>query len=361
MTDNKITTPGSEILFTDEPAIALYNIISHYSQEKLFIIADENTAKYCLPLVNISGWPVAPKILEIASGEENKSLDNCRIIWDFLIDNGAGRNSLLVNLGGGVICDMGGFAASTFKRGLQYVNIPTTLLSQADASIGGKTGINFRQLKNEIGLFVEPRGVIIFTGFLATLSYDELLSGLGEMIKHALIADESYLHELISLNINQPDIDRLNLLIFKSVNIKRAFVNRDPREANRRKALNFGHTFGHAFESFSMIINKPVKHGIAVANGLICELYLSRKKCGFRNDKFTEIIRFISSVYPCIPFNHEDFEILINLMKHDKKNSNQAVNCNLIPDVGQVLTDNLITEAEMTDALEYYYVNYRKQ
>jgi 3-dehydroquinate synthase len=320
----------------------------------LFILVDENSLKHCYPplVEKVSAFKDA-EIIEIESGEENKSLEVCAQIWTTLSEFGADRNSLFVNLGGGVIGDMGGFIASTFKRGIDFINIPTTLLAQVDASVGGKTGIDMNGLKNEIGVFADPAAVFINSDFLSTLNKRHLLSGFAEIIKHALISDAAYWDEVQDCKVN--NTDQLAQLIASSVKIKNNIVKKDPKESGIRKALNFGHTIGHAIESYSLQNDKkPMLHGEAIAIGMVCEAYLSTKICGLKEDELKKITKFIVRTFPGLSIEKMNSNNLIDLMKHDKKNTGDAINFSLISSIGKCETDKTAKQSLLTEALNYY-------
>ena len=268
---------NASIIVTDNLEEELGKIISHYPQDKIYLVTEDNCELQCISLIiNTPGFANFKKVV-LPAGEENKKLSSVEKIWLFLSQNGADRKSLVVNLGGGMLTDLGSFAASTIKRGMDFVNIPTTLLAQVDASVGGKTGFNFNGLKNEIGVINQPVSVLIDTRFLRTIDKPNLVSGYAEMIKHGLINSKDHLDEVRKFDLNNPDYDSLRGIIARSVAIKDSFVFKDPFEKNIRKALNFGHTIGHAFESFALESENPLLHGYAVAFGMIAELYLSHK------------------------------------------------------------------------------------
>ena len=269
----------------------------------------------------------------------------------------ATRHSCLINLGGGMVTDLGGFAASAFKRGIDFINIPTTLLSMVDASVGGKTGINFGGLKNEIGVFNESKFVILATQFLRTLDRENILSGYAEMLKHGLISDEKMWAELLRFMEDDNWTDRLSelsRLLADSVKVKERIVEEDPRERGIRKALNVGHTVGHAFESFSMNSQSPILHGYAVAYGIITELYLSVIKCGFPQDKFRQTVSFIRKHYGQLPITCDDYPTLLELMTHDKKNTSGKINFTLLGGIGDIRINQTATEEEIKEALDFY-------
>lgn len=322
----------SEIIYTDYPERDLAPILTQYSQGKIFLATEDNV--YNLWFREKGFFENTPKII-LPSGEENKKIESVARVWEFLSNSGADRKSLLINVGGGMLTDLCGFAASTFKRGIDFVNIPTTLLSQVDASVGGKTGINFNGLKNEIGTFREPKAVVISTQFLQTLDTSNLLSGFAEMIKHGLIFSPSHLEELHRFNPDNPDFSVLQEFIRHSVEIKEHFVLHDPEEKNIRKALNFGHTAGHAIESLAMMQERPVLHGYAVAWGMIVELYLSKEVCGISDQHVEETTEWINRLYGKFNIDVSDYEALFKLMQHDKKNEANRINFTLLKDVGQ--------------------------
>ena len=344
----------SNIIFTNKIS-ELELLFESYTNNKTFILVDENTREHCYPLVK-EYLPKNCTLINIKSGEENKTIDSIKIIWESLSKNGADRKSLLINLGGGVIGDMGGFAASTFKRGIDFINIPTTLLSQVDASVGGKTGFDFLGLKNEIGCFNAPKTVVIYTNFLKTLDADNIISGFAEMIKHALIFDAEHYEKLKEQDLNKEklDYDKLLNLIKKSVEIKEYFVKTDPFEANIRKALNFGHTFGHAIESYFLNTDKELLHGKAVAFGIIFELFLSNKKCNFPLNVLIDISKYITSIYGKLEFKKDNYEAFYELMQHDKKNDAAGINFTLLSEIGKFEINQNATKQEVFEAFDFY-------
>jgi 3-dehydroquinate synthase len=349
-----IPTFENDIRVSNELEKELGSIVSSYPKGKVYIVVDEHTRKYCLPQLQQYAEFAQLPVLEIPSGEENKSLESVVRVWNFLEENGADRKSLLINLGGGMLSDLCGFAASCFKRGLHFVNIPTTLLSQVDASVGGKTGINFSGLKNEIGVFNQPQTVIIASRFLKSLDRENILSGYAEMLKHGLIHSKPHWDELLAFDLNNIDYELLNEMIARSVAVKEYFVVKDPTEKNIRKALNLGHTAGHAFESIALHQHRPILHGYAVAYGLIVELYLSSKKVGFPMCKTEGITKWILSWYGPFPITTEDIEPLYLKMTKDKKNEAGRINFTLIPEIGSVEI-NIDCEKELiVEALEYF-------
>lgn len=342
------------ISVTNDLEKELSAIVNGYPEDKVFLVTDDQCEHFCLPLISKThGFNSVQKVI-IPSGEENKNLASVEKIWLFLSQNGADRKSLVINLGGGMVTDLGSFAASTFKRGLDFVNIPTTLLSQVDASVGGKTGFNFNGLKNEIGVINQPKTVLIDTRFLKTIDRDNFISGYAEMIKHGLIHSPEHLSEVRKFNIEDPDYEELALMIARSVATKDHFVFEDPNEKNIRKALNFGHTIGHAFESFSFLSSNPILHGFAVSYGMIAELYLSHKVCKFPLELLNDLSGWLLSVYGKYEIREQDFTTLYNLMTHDKKNEGKRVNFTLLPTVGEVLINQNCSREIVFDALNYF-------
>ena len=328
--------------------------IAAFPDDKLFLVTDQNSASFCLPLLCEITRIEKFKMVVIPSGEENKLLSSVEKIWLFLSQNGADRKSLVVNLGGGMVTDLGSFAASTFKRGVPFINLPTTLLSQVDASVGGKTGFNFNGLKNEIGVINQPLQVIIDPRFLKTLDHENFISGYAEMIKHGLIHSQDHLAELRKFDLANPDYGELQGIISHSVLIKNYFVEKDPHEHNIRKALNFGHTVGHAFESLSLKNSQPLLHGHAVAYGMIAELYLSRLDCGFPDGIMHHLSQWLISVFGKYKIAPADDEVLYELMGHDKKNDGKRINFTLIRSVGEVEINRDCSKEQIFEALDYF-------
>lgn len=332
----------------------LAQILDTISYDNIFILTDEHTINLCLPLIaNIKEIKSASQIV-IPSNDSNKTLENLAHIWRHLTENNATRQSLLINLGGGMITDIGGFAAATFKRGIKYINIPTTLLGAVDAAVGGKTGINFEGFKNEIGSFYPAKHVVISSHFFSTLKSNDILSGYAEMIKHSLISNHEEWEELLKLDVNNLDYNWLNDAAFRSVSIKEEIVEQDPYEQNIRKALNLGHTIGHAFESLALENESPVLHGYAIAWGLIAELYLSHKICGFPKEKLQQTLKFIHSNYGYMNISCDDYDRLYDIMKHDKKNVSSEINFTLLSDVGIIKINQTADKELIFQALDFY-------
>ncbi len=325
------------------------------SYDRLFILVDENTQRECLELLLATKLVDTARIIVIPSGEKNKNIEILAKVWEYLSLHEATRQSLLINLGGGLLTDLGGFAAATFKRGIQFINIPTTLLSMVDAAVGGKTGINFRGLKNEIGAFAPADFVLLDTEFLKSLSHENILSGYAEMVKHALISSDKNLQDLLAFNLNEIDYNDLLELLVTSVRIKEKIVEEDPKEKGIRKALNLGHTFGHAFESYCIETGKPALHGYAVAWGIVCELYLSFMKLDFDKQKLVKITHFIKENYGSLAFDCKIYDRLYRLMQHDKKNADaNTINFTLLNDVGIVKINQTASKEEIFETLDFY-------
>ncbi|MBN2805822.1 MAG: 3-dehydroquinate synthase [Prolixibacteraceae bacterium] len=349
-----MTRYHNDIRVTDQLEKELGSIVSNYPTGKVYMVVDENTRKLCLPKLRNFQFLKGVPVLEIPSGEEHKNLDSVVEVWNFLEDHGADRKSLLMNLGGGMLSDLCGFAASCFKRGLHFVNIPTTLLSQVDASVGGKTGINFNGLKNEIGVFNQPRTVLIAPEFLKTIDRANFLSGYAEMLKHGLIHSKKHWDELLAFDLDHIDYASLGEVIARSVAIKEYFVENDPTEQNIRKALNLGHTVAHAFESMALHQRRPILHGFAVAYGLIVELYLSAKKVGFSMEQTKEIARWIIEVFGKFEISTSDYEVLYLKMTKDKKNEAGRINFTLVPEIGKVEINVNIEKELIFEGMDYF-------
>ncbi|MFY9308341.1 MAG: 3-dehydroquinate synthase [Bacteroidia bacterium] len=320
---------------------------------RLFILVDENSLKCCYPqlVAEIPAFEDA-EIIEIESGEENKNIEVCAQLWVTLDELGADRQALFVNLGGGVIGDMGGFVASTFKRGIAFINIPTTLLAQVDASVGGKVGIDLNHVKNLVGVFNNPKAVFVNPDFIATLDNRQLLSGFAEVIKHGLIADPGYWQKIKKTNTSSPE--SISKLIETSIRIKNKIVSEDPFEKSIRKALNFGHTVGHAIESHFLESGQPLLHGEAIAIGMVCEAWLSNKITGLPDESLREITTYISSLYPYHVIEKPAVEHITELMFHDKKNTNGKLNFSLLSEIGKCEINQTASIDLVKKALDYY-------
>ena len=341
------------IIISKQLQTDLAKAIAECEHDRIFVLVDETTNKLCWSLVKDYLCLKDAQTIVIGATDRRKNLDTLVHVWESLQQGKATRHSLLINLGGGMVTDLGGFAASTYKRGINFINVPTTLLAMVDASVGGKTGINFGGLKNEIGVFNDAEFVLLDTNWLRTLDEENIRSGYAEMLKHGLIADETMWAELINFNLAQPNLRQLASMLNKSVRIKERIVTEDPHEKGIRKALNLGHTFGHAFESWAMK-RQPVLHGYAVAFGLIAELYLATTQTDFPTERMHQTVNFIRAYYGSIPITCNDYPELIELMHHDKKNRGNEINVTLLGGIGDIRIDQTITEEDIKEALDFF-------
>ena len=321
--------------------------------DRLFLLTDTTTERLCTPLLQECAELQSVPHIVIPATDAHKDLNTLSLVWNALSTGGASRRSLLVNLGGGMPTDLGGFAAATFKRGIEFINIPTTLLAMVDAAVGGKTGINFNGLKNEIGAFRESRAVVIDTEFLRTLDTENLRSGYAEMLKHSLLESEAMWADHLKFDFAQPDFAHLQELVAQSIGVKQRIVEEDPHEHGIRKALNLGHTVGHAFEALALERERPVLHGYAVAWGLLCELYLSVVHCHFPTPVMQQTVRFIREVYGPFGFTCNDYEHLYALMLHDKKNTDGVINFTLLSDIGTIELNQHLTKEQVFESFDF--------
>ncbi len=350
-----ITANNGVIHFQEACYTALNTHIKAHNFSKIFILVDSNTHDHCLsrflPLLETA---ISIEVIEIEAGEIHKTIETCVGVWQTLSDLDGDRKSLLINLGGGVVTDLGGFVASTFKRGIAYINIPTTLLSMVDASVGGKTGVDLGTLKNQIGVISTADLVLIDTNYLSTLPKNEMRSGLAEMLKHGLISSEAYWNKFT--NFSELNLEDLDTLIYESVLIKKAVVDEDPFENGLRKTLNFGHTLGHAIESY--FLSNPNKvsllHGEAIAIGMVLALYLSQELAHFPANKVLEIKQLFRRYYGKVTFETSDYPPIIDLMKYDKKNSHGNINFVLLEDIGKAKLDCAVDESLILNAFKFY-------
>ena len=352
-----------KVIISEDLRQSLTTAIAECPHDKLFVLCDRTTRERCLPVVSTFDCMQGVVTITIDEGDIHKDLQSVEHVWNELQQHGATRHSLMVNLGGGMVTDLGGFAASTFKRGISFINIPTTLLAMVDASVGGKTGFNFGGLKNEIGVFNNAHSVIIDTKFLQTLDQENILSGYAEMLKHGLIDCPDHWSALLNYPIIPSSSSTLIApLVSRSIAVKQRIVLEDPTEKGLRKALNLGHTAGHAFESMSLerslspltSPSSPLLHGYAVAYGLIVELYLSVMKTGFPVDRLRQTVQFIRENYGSMTITCKDYPHLIQLMHHDKKNVGQDINFTLLGDIGDIRINQTATEDEICEALDFY-------
>ena len=401
-----------QIIISNDIEHDLATAIAESEHDRVFVLTDDTTHECCLPKVAalLAQYDAVP--ITIPHGDQHKTLAALGDVWTALQQGGATRHSLLINLGGGMVTDLGGFAAATFKRGINFINIPTTLLAMVDAAVGGKTGVNFGGLKNEVGAFADARFVIINTCFLDTLDAENLCSGYAEMLKHALISDERMWAEHVNFDLSQPDLAELQRMVAESIAVKERIVAEDPHEHGIRKALNFGHTIGHALEEFALqqaggavvstapkneltpggavvstaptnqttggtaistaptnqttggtVVstapkNLPLLHGYAVAFGLIGELYMSARKAGFPTERLHQAARFIRENYAQTEFTCNDYPTLLNLMRHDKKNTSGVINFTLLHNIGDIRINQTATDEEICEALDFIREGY---
>ena len=346
------------IYFNDASFVYLENLLKTETYSKIFVLVDENTNEHCLPYF-LSNLPteIEIEIIEIEPGEENKNIYTCIDLWHTLIELDADRKSIMINLGGGVITDIGGFVASTYKRGIDFVNVPTTLLAMVDASVGGKTGVDLGSLKNQIGVINEPKSVIVISKFLETLPTNQMRSGLAEMLKHGLIYDKTYWDKLKNLNaLNTNDLD---ILIKQSIEIKNKIVSQDLKENGIRKALNFGHTLGHAIESYCLESEdkNQLLHGEAIAIGMILESHISYQSNFISKEDFAEIKYIITDVFEKIAFNDSDIQKILDLLIFDKKNEFGNIQFTLLNKIGESKINQTVDKSLILLAFEDYLKN----
>lgn len=326
-----------------------------YKGARFFIVLDENTYYHCLPklISHVSALENAA-FLEVPVGEDAKSIDVASQLWQSLLESDADRQSVIINLGGGCVSDLGGFVAAGFKRGIRYINVPTTLVAMVDAAIGGKTAVNLGTCKNQVGFFHQPDAVIIDPPFFLTTSDGDRISGFFEILKTLLLSDAAQLRFFEDYLIAKT-ADNQELLWYSVIKhcaeFKQAVVNADHTEKSVRKILNLGHTFGHGYESFMMQTGRHVEHGIAVGVGLICELYLSVKKLGMDEHVLTDYLKTVKSLIKFPTIALKDTEIILSYMRQDKKNRDGLILCTLLKDVGVPVIDVAIDENEVRDAL----------
>ncbi len=340
-------------VYNQEGIEQVNNYINDVQPSKVFILTDYQTQKFCLPVIE-KQINMEFTNVNFKNGDQYKNLETLQKVWRELIEADADRKSLLINLGGGVVTDLGGLAAATFKRGIKFIHIPTSLLGMVDAAIGGKNGINFQHLKNQIGTIVQPEIICIYPEFLKTLPKKEIASGYAEMLKHGLIKDKNYWQQLLE-NYNKENQVFPSHLIKRSVEIKNEIITQDPHEQNIRKLLNFGHTLGHAIESYlNYELNMPVTHGHAVAIGMILEAFLSNLNNGLSTKELVEITKSINLIYPYIDFDNQAINKIINLLKFDKKNENGKILFVLLKEIGKADFNKEVPTQDVIDAFDYY-------
>jgi 3-dehydroquinate synthase len=338
------------IIFSDALANDLEDLLNGQQYSKIGVITDSNTLKYCYPLIK-AHLPADHSLYSFQAGEANKTIHTCMQIWQWMTEEGFDRKALILNVGGGVVGDMGGFCAATYKRGIRFINLPTTLLSQVDASVGGKLGVDFNGFKNHIGVFTSPDTVFIASDFLATLPEAELRSGYAEVIKHGLIQDADYFSELKADDWQKQD---WKSIIAHSVSIKKDVVTQDPLESGLRKILNFGHTIGHAFETFYLGSSQHLLHGEAIAIGMICEAYLATKKSGLSKQELEHLTELLLKVYGKFEFELGAVSDIVQLCAQDKKNDGQVLNFSLLKSIGNCTYNIPVLPEEIHEAILYY-------
>lgn len=352
---HSIKANGYSVIFNEKGYKELNKLLSENNYSTLFIIVDSITNEVCLPkLFPLIETDSPIEIIEFETGEINKKIETCIQIWNVLTELRADRKSLIINLGGGVVSDLGGFVASTFKRGIDFINIPTTLLSMVDASIGGKTGIDLGNLKNQIGVINNPQLVVIDSDFLVTLPQIEMRSGLAEILKHGLIFNKLYWKQF--LDLSKLDFADFDTIIFDSIKIKNDIVMQDPKEKGIRKALNFGHTLGHAIESY--FLEHPAKnnllHGEAIAIGMILESYISMRKNLISKVEYLEVKTTIKSIFEEVDFDKNDIQSIVDLLIHDKKNENGKIKFVLLDGIGNFIINQEVDNKLITASFEDY-------
>ena len=355
MYPDSIQAQHYQVYFNDEGFDFLNRFVAEQHPSKIFLLADKHTNECCTPIVlSLLATDIPLEIIEIEAGEPHKHIDTCTQVWYALSELGADRKSLLINIGGGVVTDLGGFVASTYMRGIPFINIPTSLLAMVDASVGGKTGVDLGALKNLVGVINNPQGVVIYPNFLATLPTEELRSGMAEMFKHGLITDESYWHKMC--NLSELTEAHLGSLIYESVVIKNEVVTQDPTEKGLRKTLNYGHTLGHAIESYCLQNpnRERLLHGEAIAIGMVLATYLSVKELGFSMEKCDQVKAVLGEYFKKQDFSYEEITDICQLMRFDKKNVGGNVHFVLLEAIGKPKIDCIVPYEEIYKAFEYY-------
>ncbi len=349
---------AQKIFFTNQVGSTLDSLVAEAAPSQVFILVDTNTKSYVLPVLRADSKAAASAtVITCQAGDVNKTVDSLRDIWTELAGNEASRNALVINVGGGVVTDMGGFAAATFKRGLRFINLPTTLLGAVDAAVGGKTAINLGGFKNLVGAFAPADAVIISTDYFNTLTQQELLSGYGEMLKHAMLDGPRQLADIMKYSVVNPpaDPDRLLGLIRESVGVKERIVAADPTETSLRRALNLGHTVGHAFESLALERKSPIPHGYAVVWGLVVETVLSHLVLGFPSDTLHSLASYIYENYGAFDISCDDYPKLLAYMRNDKKNTDASnISFTLLRAPGDAVIDQVIPAEQIKSALDIY-------
>lgn len=347
------TIIDSVILSADNRWAKLLELLSEMRISKLFVLTDVNTSKHCFPFLKerLKGFDLPLLQFEIQAGEENKNLESASRVWTQLTEAGADRNSVIINLGGGVVTDLGGFVASTYKRGIPFIHIPTSLMGMVDAAIGGKCGIDYLQYKNHLGVFQQPASILIEPQFLNTLNAQEIQSGTAEIMKHALIGDR----EAWQMMKDQEGFDWIDVnTLHRSIDFKGELTSKDPLEKGLRKSLNFGHTIGHAIESFYLNRKTPIPHGFAVAAGILCESFLSQNHLQLSRSEFTQIESYILRQYKRMAFSKSDISAILHCMKQDKKAQDGHHQFVLLKSIGEVVWDKVVEDKDIEVALMHY-------
>lgn len=350
----KIKRENSTVVCNDGCWEYLNDSITVSNNSKIFVLVDTETKKHCLPLFLEKTSLDKIEIITIPVGEIYKSIETCLFVWNVLSKKGADRQSLLINLGGGVVTDLGGFVASTYQRGISFINIPTSLLAMVDASVGGKNGVDLGSLKNQIGVIKDPKAVIVDSQFLKTLPKEHITSGMAEMIKHGLITSENYLKKTWEFKVD--NTSEAEELIWESILIKNKIVTQDPTEKGIRKTLNYGHTMGHAIESYCLEHPKKptLLHGEAIAIGLILETYISSEMFDFSQNKLNEITDKLLAIFPKVSFNDNDIDEIIKLLIFDKKNTHGTIQFVLLTNIGKCITNCTVSNDMLKKAFKFY-------
>lgn len=350
-----------DVLFTNDICQALTEFAQKISHDRLFVLFDTETLRHCMPIIapfmnnyEVSNPGRKVETIYIDHTDQAKTVASLTEVWQALSDRHATRHSLLINVGGGMVTDLGGFAAATFKRGIKFINVATSLLGAVDAAVGGKTGVNLGSLKNEVGAFAPASAVLISTKFFETLDEANLVSGYAEMLKHGLLSNAQHLNDLLSYDIKHWQNKTLLPLLETSVNVKRQVVKQDPYEKGLRKALNLGHTFGHAFETWCMRQGNPVLHGYAVAWGTVCELIMSQQQVGFPSTVLYQIADYVKQNYGPIHITCDDYPALCELMTHDKKNEGGIINFTLMRNIGDIALNQSATMEQIEVTLDIF-------
>jgi 3-dehydroquinate synthase len=345
----KLEFDGIPVELNPLESSSLRNLLSSYRNYNKVIMVDENTHDACLEqLLNTFPELENAEIMLLPAGEENKTMEVVYQVWSALLEYRIQRNDLILNLGGGLVTDLGGFVAATYKRGIDFIHIPTSLLAMVDAALGSKTGIDVNEVKNAVGTFTSPKAIFIDLAFLETLPAQEIFNGFAEMLKHALILDRDYWNKLKTLR-NDAELTTLENIL-RSIQLKKEVVESDPHEFGRRKLLNFGHTFGHGLESY-FLSRKPIDHGHAVALGMIAEAYVSFKRKVLFSEAYQEIEQVLIAIFPMPPIPEEAFEEVMNHMKNDKKNARDRINFVLLKSPGRAEINAELSEKEIGEAL----------